>query len=217
MRSSLPLVLSLVGFCGLGCSSSYKPLSTGRVAIVQKGGTPVLVRDGSDHLLGMFGGGLADAVEGVPLAEEYAESFRNRTIASFAMSLGGLAFTVSGATLMGAGFSTSGNRDAMVLAGSTLLTTGFGLVIAGMIFGVTAQPRLWDAINAYNDAVAPPLMPMPNWAPPPGYAGPVPLVPAPILPPPSEDPTGPRLWLPPQPMPMQAPVAPQSPQAPQSP
>ncbi len=199
-RSAFVFQVAFVAAVCPACSSTYQPRLSPRIAVVQEAGKPMLVKGDKRYDIGIFGGGLVEAVEGVPLAEEYAESFRNRTIAGLAMNLGGLVVSMSGAVLMGAGFSNSSgssDRSVIALTGSTMVVSGLGLMIAGLILGVGAPPRMWDAINAHNDAVSPGFYPMPNWGPPPGFRlppaangplaplAPVPLAPAPLAPAPA--------------------------------
>jgi hypothetical protein len=183
-RFAFVLRVAFVAAVCPGCSSTYQPRLSPRIAIVQEAGKPMLVKGDKRYDIGIFGGGLVEAVAGVPLAEEYAESFRNRTIGGLAMNLGGVVVTMSGAVLMGAGFSNgagSPDRSVIALTGSTMVVSGLGLMIAGLILGVGAPPRMWDAINAHNDAVSPVFYPMPNWGPPPGFRLP-PAAPAPLAP-----------------------------------
>jgi hypothetical protein len=193
------LFTALVGLPA--CSSTYKPRPSPRIAIVLEHGQPALVKGGERYEIGVFGGGLVDAVEGNAAAEDHAETFRNRTITGFAMSLGGVAFALGGASLLAAGaFDSRDPADAMVFTGAAVAFTGFGLMIASLFVTMSAPPHLWDAINVYNDAVTPPQL----W-PPPRNGWPVapPGALAPIAPPPATVP-----MLSPAPPPAPAPPPP---------
>lgn len=170
LRSNAALLFVALAACP-ACSSSYQPMPGPRIAIVQEAGKPMLAKAGKRYDIGLFGGGLVEAVEGVPEAEEHAESFRNRNITSFVMALGGGAFAVGGASLLASGAASHGGiSEAAVVTGSLLTSSGLGLVVASMFVALSAQPKLWDAINSHNDLVAPmPIwapMPPPNWTPP---------------------------------------------------
>jgi hypothetical protein len=159
--------LLCVALFGLGaCSSAYQPRPSPRIAVVQEGGRPMLVKNDRRYDIGAFGGGLVDAVEGHRAAEQYAESFRTRTVAGFTMNVGGLVLSIGGVGLLGAGL---GGRDSfsepLPIMGASLTIAGLGLALAGAFVQASAPAYFWDAINAYNDAVPS------GWpVPPPGFS-----------------------------------------------
>jgi hypothetical protein len=153
----------------------------------------MLVKNGQQYDLGLFGGGLVEAVESNPAAREHAESFRDHTIAGFAMALGGVAVTAGGSGLLAASVGTESRTSEVT--GASLMLAGLGLAIAGLMVTTGAPPHMYDAINIYNDGVSPP----PGWPPPAGWPAPPPgaLAPlaqppvnAPILPAPPAQPSG---------------------------
>jgi len=123
-------------------------------------------RDGRFHSHGLFGGGLVDAVRGVPAAEAAANTHYSRTGWGFASMLGGLVCsTVALSYSLSESFVSdngSGSDEAAIISlgclGVTLL--GSGLLISGL-------PYRFDAVNIFNDAVQPtgPVY-MPGQAPP---------------------------------------------------
>jgi hypothetical protein len=192
-RSNAALLLAALAACP-ACSSTYQPMPGPRISIVQEAGKPMLARAGKRYDIGMFGGGVVEAVEGVPEAEEHAESFRNRNIAAFAMAIGGAAFTIGGVSLLASGAHANETvSEAGIVTGSLLASSGLALVFASMFTALSAQPRLWDAINVYNDTVSPMPMPMPMWTPmpPPNWTPPPAPSAAPLGEPPPPPPIAP--------------------------
>jgi len=174
-----------------------------------------LVRDGRSFGAGFFGGGVVDAVEGNSAALEHAHTYRQYTIAGWALYLGGL-----GLSLTGLGLWQAGNRNDNLQqenTGQVLTLGGVAALITGAGFLIGAQPHLWDAINLYNDEVdrraRPSYWPNPTVPP---YA--VPPVLAPPAPAPSSLPqSGPATPSPATPGPMAPGPAAPSPAAPAAP
>lgn len=158
-----------------GCSTSYTPRPSPRVAVVFEDGAPALEKNGTTNKIGPFGGGLVEAVEGVPEAEDHASTFRGRMIGGFVMSLAGAVAGGLGLGLLIANQAKDDPEDGLRNASLGLAFGGLGLSLTGSILMASAQPHFWDAINVYNDAVSP--VPYP---PPPGAWGrpPAPGVPA---------------------------------------
>lgn len=138
-----------------------------------------LVRDGQAYSVGFFGGGVEDAVQGNPVAEEHASTFKTLMIAGWALYIGGVGSGIGGVALLSSAHNDSGNEA----AGTALALGGVAAVIAGGVLFANAQPRIFDAVNAYNDgidaALAYPMLPppglpsppgAPNTAPPPAHA-----------------------------------------------
>jgi hypothetical protein len=138
-----------------GCSTSYAPRPTPRVAVVMQGGTPVYVREGRVFPGGGFGGDLHEAVEGNPEAESYAKSYRTGMVAGVTTALVGIASAVGGSVLYLANSSGPENeRDGTAQAiGGTMALSGIAAYATGMVIMLHAQPHLWDAVNSYNDGV----------------------------------------------------------------
>jgi hypothetical protein len=193
-RSCLASVV-LVSLCG-GCATSYKPRPSPKVAIVMEGGAPAVEKNGTTTKIGPFGGGLVEAVEGVPDAEEHAGTYRGRMIGGFVMNLVAAPVAGLGAGLLIYNEGQSPPSDGLRGASFGMLFGGLALSLAGSILMATAQPHFWDAINVYNDTVQPGPMPMPviypPGAPPPG-APPIPSAPpgTPTPAPPATPPTAP--------------------------
>jgi hypothetical protein len=137
----------------LGCSSSYTPRAGRRLSIVLSGGQLAYVRDGRMIEHGILGGGLVDAVEGVPEAEDAARIYHRRTVGGFVVGMGGI--LCSGIAFTRGVTAAEGDGD-----GSTELAVSLGCFVGSMAgFAVMGSgvPYLYDAINIYNDAVeAPP-------------------------------------------------------------
>lgn len=155
-----------------GCSSTYRPAQSPRIATVMDGGSLALVRDGKSYPVGFFGGGVEDAVEGNSAAEEHARAFRNLTIAGFSTSVLGLGMEIGGLVLSANNFGNGGDSNKQA-AGAVLVVSGIAAAIVGSVLIATAQPRLWDAVNTYNDGVDTMMWRMPGPPPPapPGTQG----------------------------------------------
>jgi hypothetical protein len=154
--------LVLAALLASGCSSSYTPRAGRRLSIVLSGGQIAYVRDGRMIEHGILGGGLVDAVEGVPQAEEAARIYHRRTVGGFLVGIGGI---LCSSLAFGRAVSVAeGDHDA-----STELTVSLGCFaasMAGFAYMGSGAPYLYDAINIYNDSVDAPTGP-PGSAPPP--------------------------------------------------
>jgi hypothetical protein len=142
----------------VGCSSGYMPQARGRVAVTMIGGTPAYVRDGKTYPHGLLGGGLVDAVQGVPAAEHAAGEYRGRLKTGLLVALGGMVCT---GVAMGLALRHVDDTDPYddrnevpteALVGLGCLVVAFG----GLGYLFTAEPYRWDAINIFNDSVLPP-------------------------------------------------------------
>lgn len=139
------------------CSSSYAPRSQRRLSIVMSGGTLAAVRGGQETDLGMFGGGLEEAVRGVPQAEEAARTFHNRMVTGFLAGVGGM---LCSTIAVGAAAEEDINGD----DSSTELSVGLGclgVAFVGFMVMASGPPLMYDAVNIYNDAVELPPSPAP--------------------------------------------------------
>lgn len=171
-----------------GCSTSYAPRPSPRVAIVMHGGTPGYVREGRVYPGGGFGGDIDGAVRGNPEAESHARAYRASMIGGFAATLAGVASTIGGGMLYfdNAGEPENERNKTAEAAGAVLALSGIAAYVTGLVLFANAQPHLWDAINIHNDGVYDPgLPPRPYgpYAPPPyGPNAPAGWAPAPYVP-----------------------------------
>jgi hypothetical protein len=158
-RSIVALALSAT----LGCSTSYTPRTSQRIAVIQVGGTPSYVRDGKVYPGGLLGGEIEEAVHGNPVAEQHARDYKAGTSSGLiSVVVGGIGMGV-GLGLLATGAERQGhdaNRGRQI-AGAATLGTGLAAYIAGLVLITSAQPHLFDAINVYNDGVAVPPAPSP--------------------------------------------------------
>jgi len=189
-----------------GCASStYQPRPDGRIATVLEDGRQVLVKDGKTYPYGADG--LLQAVTGNAAAEEHARSYASDTYIALAEQLIGIGALVTGAIVAAPkGEDANGNS---IPASTERQTTGAILGIAGLVIVIvsavqvgSAQGHFMDAVNIYNDGVAPRL--------PPGFQprSPVPLPPPAATLPPPPAPVAPAPTPPPPPVPPAPPVTP---------
>jgi hypothetical protein len=171
--------------CTEACSSSYQPARSPRISVIQEGGTPTLVRDGQKFPVGLFGGGLEDAVTGNQEAEEHAHAYRNFTIGGWTCSVAALGSAIGGLVLLGDRSFHEEHGDALP---ATLLVSALVADIAAAILLANAPPHMADAINVYNDGVDAALV----RTPPPWSLPPPPMVP-PGAPLPSSNSSGPPI------------------------
>lgn len=147
----------VAAFACEACTSDYLPRPGPRLSMVQESGSLVYVRDGKKIESGFLGGGIEDAVQGVPQAEAYAHEYRSGMVTGFALTLVGVAGIIGGLVLATTEASSqpaqsSGNSSA-VLPGLLVMGVGAIAEIIGTIVMSSAQPHLFDAVNAYNDGV----------------------------------------------------------------
>jgi hypothetical protein len=125
--------------------------------MIQLNGNPAYVRDGKVYEGGIFGGDIVEAVRGNPEAESHARAYKNGMIGGFLSTLAGGASMIGGLTL----FALGSQSDTLGRDHNPTEQTAGGLVLM-----LNAQPRMWDAINVYNDGI--PMGPTPYGYPPPG-------------------------------------------------
>lgn len=146
--SFLLLSLALVN----GCATAYTPRPGPRLSVVMESGAPVYVRDSQRFEHGMFGSGLVEAVQGVPEAEEYARTYRDRNVAGFTTSIVGAGMIGVGSVMTAEAFvSDRSSTDRGIALG--LLVGGVVVELIGSIIAASGNPHQLDAINAYNDAI----------------------------------------------------------------
>lgn len=188
--------LLCAALCG-ACSTSYTPAASPRLSLVVTGGRPEYVRDGEQFPVGFFGGGLVEATEPVPEAQELAERAQERLTGGFIATLAGSGCLVGSVVAS----ATQEDRDPTVPL--MLLGCGVAGLVSGTVFLTKGQLDQMDAINLYNDRVQaqrmpwlmPPgaLPPAPGWAPGPSRPTPTKLPPtAPPEPPPAAPAAAPR-------------------------
>jgi hypothetical protein len=138
-------VLALLVLGPLGCTTSYEPVRSPRIAIVDNGTT--FLKDGQRY---DGGSGLIDAVAGNPQAEEMARSaYRNR-VTGTVLYIAGFPIVIGG-PIVGAALEDEGNGKVVALAS---LGTGIAVWITSIVFRAQVGPQRLDAINIYNDSVS---------------------------------------------------------------
>jgi hypothetical protein len=139
---------------------------------------------------GLFGGDIVEAVHGNPEAESHARAYKNGMVGGFFATVAGGVSAIAGVTLVAVGSASSGlgreQNPTEQTAGGLLLVGGLAAYITGFVLILNAQPRMWDAINVYNDGI--PMGPGPYGYPPPG-GYPYPPPPGSVLPPPGPRPS----------------------------
>lgn len=145
-------VWSALAVGSAACSTGYVPRTPGRIAVTLDGGQYAYVRDGQRHRHGLFGGGLVDAVRGVPAAEAAADEYHDRMRDGFLVGIGGLLCSgVAFGVAVGQSLDDQPDRHA-----STAAWVALGCAVAmggGFIYMASAEPYRWDAINIFNDTM----------------------------------------------------------------
>lgn len=190
MRRGLAILLS-VAFTA-GCSSSYEPARSPRIATVVEGGQPTFVKNGERIGGPAFGSGLADAVASNAEAERQATIGRNLVLGGFVLDLVGLGSVIGGTVVL----AKQEPQESPSTAGTALLLGGVAAALAGSVLILCGQPHIYDAVNIYNDGLEPRPSAPPALAP--AAPVPAPLSPAPAAPAPlpvAPEPSGPRASL----------------------
>ena len=158
LTASLALALATAA-----CSTGYVPQRNGKLAMVMEGGQVGYARNGRFHSHGIFGGGLVDAVRGVPAAESAANTHRSRNGWGFVAMVGGL---VCSSVALGYAIDQA-DSDAQSNSAGLLSLGCLGATALGLGLVISAVPYRLDAINIFNDSVQPvgPVH-MPGQAPP---------------------------------------------------
>lgn len=156
------------------CASTYVPRRSQVLRIVVEGGQPMLVKQGRLYPIGVFGAGLVEVTEDNPRALEHAEAFHQGMTWGFVGYLAGLGVILASPVALAAG-----GQDRNGQPTSAGLGIFSGLLLGGMVvtgFGLasltSAQPRMYDAINQYNDDLLFASLPEPEPATPAGAARP---------------------------------------------
>jgi len=137
--------------CTIGCTSSYEPARSPRIATVVDGGQPTFVKDGVHFGSQVWGTGLVDAVASNAQAQHHARVGRNLIAGGFVLSLAGLGSEIGGLVVWvnesnGQGGDASGLAIGLLVGGLAATITGTALIMSG-------QPHIYDAINIYNDGL----------------------------------------------------------------
>jgi len=130
--------------------------------MVSEGLSLALIRDDRKYPLGLFGSGLVDAVEGNPRAEKEARAFRNSNVSGFVMVLVGGVGAMVGASMMLSSIINRPNSGAIASIGAGVSLGGLGCMVAGAVISAVGSPRIWDAINIYNDSLPIYVLPPPR-------------------------------------------------------
>jgi len=154
------VIVGLVA-CTSACSSAYIPQPGPRLSVVMENGSLAYVHDGKTYEGGFLGGDIEEAVQGNPRAEGYAHDYKSGLVTGFALSMIGIAGMVGGATVTTVGETQSGGNQSVPVTGLVIFGAGLLLDLIGSGLMVGAVPHLYDAVNAFNDGVAPPGPPRP--------------------------------------------------------
>jgi hypothetical protein len=137
-----------------GCSFGYMPKSNGKIAVVVDNGSPAYVKDGRVYKGGIFGGDLDEAVAGNPKAEAELEEYKSDMTGWLATFVAGTGAMVADVVMLSNDAARRDNPSGAELGTEVgLLGAWIGLYVASVVFAVSAQPHLFDAINVYNDGV----------------------------------------------------------------
>jgi hypothetical protein len=139
-------VLALLALGPLGCTTSYEPAKSPRIAIVDDGTT--FLKDGQRY---DGGSGLIEAVAGNPQAEEMARTAYRNQVAGTVLYVAGFPIVIGG-PIVGAALDDEKTGKTVALAS---LGTGIAVWITSIVFLSHVQPQRLDAINIYNDSVSP--------------------------------------------------------------
>jgi hypothetical protein len=151
MRQRLATVVCavLATATSAGCSSAYIPRASAHLSMRMDTGSLVYERDGKKFEGGLFGGEVDEAVQGVPLAEKYASDYKTGVTGGFVAVLAGAAAIIGGTSLS----ATEYGQGATTVPGWTTVGAGVVAYFVGLAWMLSSQPHLYDAINAYNDAI----------------------------------------------------------------
>jgi hypothetical protein len=139
----------LVALAPLACSSSYVPANSPRVATVWRSGYASYYRDGKEYPSGILLGGVEDAVQGNPRAEQEARTAHH-------LMIGGMVCEFVAVGALGSGLALVATHPHDSTASDTGLGLMFGSIaasITALILAVNAYPHAYDAVNIYNDGV----------------------------------------------------------------
>jgi hypothetical protein len=138
-------VVALVTVVASACTSESEPVV--HVQVMQTPSGLEFLRGKRHYEHGKFGGGLRDAVDGVPLAEQHADAHSRLLMGGFLLELAGLVLAgASLATAVQGDESRDGLDTSLALAGGAVV-----LSVASSTLYARSTPHVWDAVNLYND------------------------------------------------------------------
>lgn len=130
-------------------STSYTPKVGPGIQLTHSNlGTPTFHKDGKEIGAGYFDKELPSHFAEVPEAQKDVATWRERKLYALGFSIIASAITIAGVAAIepGAGFSA---RNAFSLV--SILSGSFPLSFAAVMFNWSADARLQDALNRYND------------------------------------------------------------------
>lgn len=148
----LPRCFALLAVFATACGTTYTPAYSDRIAYVTGGSgyAPALVVRENRFRLGPFGGDVDEAVRGVPRAEAEMATFQSEQTAGTIVALAGILALPAGELI---DLAAGPNRT--VVPAYAGVITGIVAVLTGLFLQLAARDHLFDAINIYNDTVAP--------------------------------------------------------------
>jgi hypothetical protein len=132
------------------CGTTYTPAYSGRVSMMSNG----LERGGALFRGGPFGGDVDQAVQGVPRAEDEMATYQHQQTVGTIFTYTGLAAFVVGSTMLEYANSRA-VPDNNVAPGYAVGLAGLAFLVTGFILQISASGHLLDAVNIFNDTVAP--------------------------------------------------------------
>jgi hypothetical protein len=117
--------------------------------MVLDGGKIAYVKEGRKYDGGFLGGDIEEAVKGDRVAEQYASEYKSGMVTGFALYMLAVAGVIGGAVLTGA--ESAQQPQSAPVPGLLVMAGGLVLDLAALGVMLSAQPHLYDAINAYND------------------------------------------------------------------
>lgn len=147
------LIAAMASLPSAACTSTYLPRPSKSLKWTMVDGEPAVLRQGQVYPVNGFGSGLLEAVADNPRALEHAHAHRDGTVYGLLTALGGAAVMFASPVLL---LADGGNDGGGPSSGSVGLALGgavTGMVLYGFGLGmvVAAQPRMYDAVNVYND------------------------------------------------------------------
>lgn len=144
------------------CNATYQPRPSRMLKWTMIEGSPAVVRKGRTFPVNGFGQGLIEAVADNPRALEHAVAHREGTIWGLITALGGAALMFASPALL-----LTSDDDGMREPSSGSVSLAVGGAVTGMVFYgfglamiASAQPRMYDAVNVYNDDLEVELPPL---------------------------------------------------------
>jgi hypothetical protein len=167
MRASL-VTLSALGVAALGssgCAEVYTPKPTAAIVVSGNGGAGYRMYKNGDEFSGESAVG--PLVHGDPRAEAEAEKASSERSGGFVLNLAGALAWGFGWGMIGSDAGNNPNKfpSAVGDAGIGLVVGGAVLWIVGGVLTANAHTHMFNAVNIYNDDVAPRSLDRPLGAP----------------------------------------------------